>query len=737
MTEFTPSLESRLYQFLTRDDYRPLKQHEIAAALGVSERRDLRHALRALEREGKIVQVRKNRWLPTPKDNSQCTGRLRVNAGRFGFVTPDEPGFDDLYISEEGLHTALDGDRVLVRISRSRAPDHRGTRSVAVGRPIGRIARVLERGRTSLVGLLCQTAWYWYVVPDNPRFIHSVRVREFESGHGTENHKVRIQLDEWHDAAQPLSGVVVEDLGPADAPGVDILSIIRDHSIDIDFPEEVLNESSQCPEVPASSSLAEREDLRGEMTLTVDPADAKDFDDAVSLEKCADGGYRLGVHIADVSHYVLPGSPTDREAFLRGNSVYLVDRTIPMLPPRLTTEVCSLHAGRDRLTHSVEVLFDAAGGVKTARTFSSVIRSRARLNYEQVQRVLDGAGDPDVPQPVGETLLAMRALASLLRRRRMDEGSIELVMPEIRCILNEDGIPVELQKRGASEAYHLIEEFMLAANRVVAGILAESETPAIYRIHPPPDNRQWGQMQLDLAALNIRTKSRTRESLNEIAGRTAGTPAGHVAHLAILRNMKRAMYSSTLSEHFGLAFSCYTHFTSPIRRYPDLVIHRMLASVERRAPSPVTHTDAARIAEHCSRMERNAADAEEESVNVKRIEYYGRLFEEKERGPFEAIIVSFIPKGLIIELTDTYQKGLVPFRLMGDDHYVLDRNGTEARGRRHRRTWRIGQLVKVMLARVDSGRQLVDFYPCETDRAGSSVKGRGKKTKPQARHRIR
>lgn len=719
MTDFIPSLEHRIYQFLSGADYRPLKQHELAKALNLknsSERQALRQVLRKLEQKGKITCIRKNRWALTQGNRHQVSGSLRVNAGRFGFVTPDEAGIEDLYIPEEGLGTALDGDRVLVQLSGSSiSARNRNAPKALVGRSSGRIIRVLERRRTALVGLLCKSSWYWYVIPDNPRFIHTVRLRDIEASSPQESHKVRIQLDEWTDPRKALTGILVEDLGASDAPGVDILSIIRDHSLDIEFPEEVLRDASLFATAPPAAAMEGREDLRSRLIFTIDPADAKDFDDAVSVEKMEDNGYRLGVHIADVAYYVAPGTPLDQEAFLRGNSVYMVDRTIPMLPAHLTTEVCSLQAGRDRLTHSVEIVLDSRGSILRSRTFSSVIRSSARLTYDQVQRILDGKQDPDIPPDVLEALKPMRKLAGILRQRRMDDGSIELSMPEVRCLLNEEGVPVELVRRGADEAYNLIEEFMLAANCVVAGILAKSGRPAVYRIHPPPDARQWGQMQQELKGLGIPASVRSREALNDVARRTAETPSAHVAHLAILRNMKRAVYSPTLSEHFGLAFPCYTHFTSPIRRYPDLVVHRMLSAIERGLPSPVIHAEAARIAEHCSQTERNAQEAEEESLSVKRVEYYQRMLENRQTGPFEGLVTSLTPKGLIIELTDTFQRGLVPFRSMRDDHYVLDRDGMVVHGRRHRREWRIGQRISVILARVDSTRRLVDFYPVPDD----------------------
>ena len=710
MAKFTQSLANRIQEFLASPEYHPLKQHELARALNIkgSERATFRRALYDLERQGFVVCLRKNRWA-LPDGSRQVIGCLRVHTQGFGFVTPDDRGAEDVFVSEEDIGTALDGDKVVVTLTKS---DRGGRSAPGQQRPVGKIERVVERRHSQLVGLLKKTAFYWYLIPDNPRIPHNIRVREF-SKHirkPEENHKVVAVLDPRDQAYKPLSGVVIEDLGLFEAPGVDMLSVLRHYKVEEDFSDKAIAEAEQVSPALSDADFAGRRDLRALVTFTIDPEDAKDHDDAVSLSRTADGLWLLGVHIADVPHFVRRGSRIDQEAFQRGNSVYLVDRAIPMLPRRLTSEICSLQPAVDRLAHTVNVLLDDDGDVRGSETFLSVIRSSARLNYDQVQALFDQRPDHGITPSVRDVLADMRSLAALLRRKRMAEGSIDLTMPELKCVLDAKGKPVRIFKRGAIEAYHLIEEFMLVANCVVARLLHKARVPAVYRIHEPPDDAQWLKMQADLRALGFRVSLHSKDSVNKIAREAAGSPREYSVHLAILRNLKRAVYSSKMIEHFGLSFPCYTHFTSPIRRYPDLAVHRILLSVEAGREHPYDEQDVRRIADHTSETERNADQAEQESIDIKRIEYYREKLARRDLGPFDGVVVSMIPKGLIVELSDTFQQGLLPFSSMLDDSYVMSKERNRAVGRRRRKTWTLGDRVSVSLARVDTARRLVDFF---------------------------
>ena len=666
-----------------------------------------RRTLYSLERQELIACLRKNRWA-LPDGSRQLVGQLRFHTQGFGFVTPDTHGTEDIFIPAADMGTALDGDRVVVTLKRSARHE---SSMPGQQRPMGRIERVMERRHSRLVGILKKTAYYWYLIPDNPRIPHNVRVREFGKPirKPAENHKVVIALDPWEHAYQPLSGVVIEDLGLPESPGVDMLSVLRSYDVEEEFSEKATAEAGRRSPALSAADLAGRCDLRELVTFTIDPEDARDYDDAISLSRTPDGLWLLGVHIADVPHFVRIGSRVDQEAFQRGNSVYLVDRVIPMLPPPLTKEICSLQPFADRLTHTVHMLMDDDGRVRRSETFLSVIRSSARLDYDQVQSFFHSQSPHGIAPPVQDALSDMRRLATVLRHKRMAEGSIDLTMPEVKCVLDGEGKPTRIFKRGSSEAYHLIEEFMLAANCVVARLLRKARVPTIYRIHEPPDDVQWSKMQADLRALELRISPHSKDSLNTIVRHATGSPREYMVHLAILRNLKRALYSSRPMEHFGLSFPCYTHFTSPIRRYPDLAVHRILLSVEAGCEPPYDELDVRRIAEHGSETEQNADQAEQESVDIKRIEFYREKLGRGERGPFDGIVVSENPKGLIVELSDTLQHGLLPFSAMRDDRNGKLHKHNRAMGRQRQKKWSLGERVAVCLARVDTARRQVDF----------------------------
>lgn len=731
--KITESLQQRLIDFVSAPRYQPLKQHELAHGMHLkgSERPKLRHLLRRLEREGKLVCLRKNRWALPPTDRF-VQARLSVLPSGVAIATATEPPKREFFIGRDALAGALHGDVAQLHLTgRSRRPP-----GAAQEREEARVVRVVERGTRSVVGLLQRSRLYWYVIPDNPRMGRNVHVRDIApSVKATEGHKVVVELDGWEGPDAAPKGVLAEDLGPADARGVDLLSVMRDHQLDERFEEEIEQDVRRRSPTLAPEDLAGREDLRGLLTFTIDPEDARDFDDAVSLTRDADGHWEVGVHIADVAHFVKPGSPVDREARHRGNSVYLVGGFVPMLPPYLTSDICSLRPHVDRLTHSVLLALDAHGRVLQSRSFPSVIHSAARLDYDQVQRCFDSGEAGAIPHAVLPALNDMRELARILRRRRMAAGSIDLSMPEVKCVLDDQLRPVELKRRGAPEAYHLIEELMLLANVAVAERLAARRVPAVYRIHEEPSDEQWAKMAMDLDLLGIRRRPRDRAEINAICHEVAGTPMEYSVNLAILRNLKRALYSDELVEHFGLGFPKYTHFTSPIRRYPDLVVHRLLRAVENGSSPPHTHDDVRRMARHCSETERNADAAEEESLTIKRIEYFAGRLAAGETGPHRALVTSVIPRGLIVELVDSLQRGLVPLAGLGDDFFEAQPDRGLVRGRRRGGTIRVGELLDVELARVDATRRLVDFRLAQP--VGAVSRKAGRKPRSQRRQRMR
>lgn len=721
METFLPSLEEAIKHFVASPGYRPMTRSELAAALCLPPalRRDLRARLRDLQARGELVLLRKNRWA-RPDSGRLVTGDLAVHARGHGTVEdPDRPG-EEIRIEPEDLRQAIHGDRVVVeRLSDRPAGRSRQRRFARDTGARGRVSRVVERRHAAIAGLLKRTSHYWYLIPANARFPETVRIRDAAPGVRREDgHMAVVELDPWNPKATMLTGRLVEDLGRPDAPGVDMAVLLRQNNLVEAFPRQALEEARRLSPHIAPSAMEGRRDLRGLAAVTIDPVDAKDYDDAVSLALRPDGAWELHVHIADVAHHVGPSGAIDREARARGTSVYLVDRSIPMLPRDLTADICSLLPDTDRLCHTVRLVLDPGGRVQEEETFRSVIRSRARLDYDTVQTFLSGAGGSVVPADLGAALHDMAGLAARMRRLRLDAGALAFNVPEVRLDLDADGRVASIRRRGAAEAYNLIEEFMLAANRAVARRMSRARVPALYRIHEPPDEAQWAGMAEALAVLGVSGFAPDSAHLNDLVARVAGEPVEYPVALAILRHLKRAEYSPRCAVHFGLAFKPYTHFTSPIRRYPDLVVHRILCALESGAPPPYSHAGIDDIARHASRMERAAAEAERESVDLKRIRYYRDLLDRGETGPHPAVVTGTIPRGLLVEIVATLQRGLVPSHALHG-------------GRATRLT--PGQSLDVELARVDLHRRLVDFRlsgadlrpPRETPAAG------------RRRHRIR
>lgn len=744
MTDPISSLEHRLYTFLQRPDYEPMKQHELARALkvGAGRQGEVRAALRRLEAKGLVVSLRKNRWA-VANQNHFILGTLSVHRDGFGFVSRSaEPDREDIFIPARRMGTALHGDQVQVALGAS-GRGRRGKRRTSPkpeqedgeDSSSGRIVRVVERHFTKVSGVLTVSKEEAYVAPDHPRIAEPVYIqgpitRKLQQQHG---HRVVAELLPWEDARDPLPGRIVEDLGPADAPGSDILGLLRSHGLESEFSTGVEQSARAIRNTESAVDDENRRDLREELIFTIDPEDARDFDDAVSLARTDEGNWLLSVHIADVASYVTPDSDIDKEARQRGNSVYLVDRVITMLPRYLTEEVCSLNPNTDRFAHTARMTLSPRGKLLSVETFPALIRSSVRLNYDQVQAYLQGEPVPDINEPVGRALKDMEKLSTLLRRKRARKGSVLFDMPEVRCVLNDEGQTVDIVPRKSFTAYHLIEEFMLVANQAVARRISEKGHPAIYRIHAPPDDEQWEKIAVDLGALGYTLPDLSRASLNKVADTVSGKPESHIVNLAMLRNLNRAVYSAKRAEHFGLAFSHYVHFTSPIRRYADLVIHRVLKAIERTESAPYSKEAVARIADHISATEREAAEAEQESVDLKRIEFYGAQLDAGNTGPFKALVTSMTNRGLLVELTETLQRGLVPFALIHGDHYSINEQRNRAVGRRTRATWKVGDVLDVELVRVDKAKKLVDFRPVTQDKKRSSTAGGRRKGKGKGR----
>jgi ribonuclease R len=705
------SFDTQILQFMAAPGYRPMKQHELANALHVGSkgnRAEFRHDLYALEEAGKITRLRKNRW-GLPEVGNLSTGVIRMMAKGGAIFIPDQEGESEIYISDRNTGVALPDDKVSIEIFHSEyAARQRERRGQSDMRAEGRVVKVLGRATDQTVGVLKHTPYYSYIIPDSPGFRQDVRIEDVRNI--PENHKVLVKLDSWTDPFKPLTGTVMEDLGEMSAPGVDVDSLLREAGIREEFPPEVIAEANNLTGEITPERMEGRRDLRAAYTFTIDPETAKDYDDAVSLEPHPEGGWLLGVHIADVSTYVQPGSLIDKEAFHRGNSIYLVDRAVMMLPKELTTKVCSLNPENDHLTHSVELHISPEGKILHYESFPSVIHSKARLTYTQVQKFIDGKDEHNIPAPILERLENLWPLVQKIRALRVENGSVEINTPEIEIKLNDRGKVEKMMPRSESkEAYRLIEDCMLLANRAVAEILIKNGKPAIYRIHDEPDEEQWASMGMELQALGIAVLPQTRQDINQAAKMAEGTPVEYTANLAILRNFKRAEYAATQIGHFGLAFEDYTHFTSPIRRYPDLLVHRMLKAVELGRDIPMSRDQIDEMARHCNETEKKADDLERKSTEKKRIEYYNEIMTSSQHRTFKGYIVSIKGKGMIVELPDSLQRGMITFASITSDWLVANDELTQVCTRGGKVKYTLGESVEVVLAKVDTARGFVDF----------------------------
>ena len=722
MTQDGRKLKQAILALLKQRDYRPLDKVEISRKLGLksSERVALRKTLRELEHAGEIARIRKNRYV-LPAEADLVTGKLSVHQAGYGFLTSESPGQPDIFIAAENMGTAMHGDRVVARVTREVVPRRSKDRQ---GRSEGRVIRILERAHDTMVGTLQQSRNFYYVVPDDPRLVHNVYVQPNGAAVGN---KVVVRLDSWESRHVNPEGTIVEVLGRADAPGVEILSIVRSYHLPLDFPKGVLDEANQIPKIVDARMLEGREDLRDKFIITIDPDDARDFDDAIDVAKIDNGGWQLGVHIADVSAYVQPGSALDREARGRGNSVYLPDRVIPMLPERLSNGVCSLVPDADRLTHSVFIQFDKNGAPRKVRFARTVIRSARRLTYKEAYAILKSPVNGELSQ----RLHVAWELASLLRRKRFQHGSLDLDFPEVKVHVDQTGKPVRLERVENDESHQLVEEFMLAANEAVARELKNNSIPTIYRVHESPDPEKLAEYREFILSHGYKVGDLTnRREVQRFLASTRGKPEEQPLKIGLLKSLKRARYLAQPLGHYGLAKSDYLHFTSPIRRYADLVAHRSLAEREEKRRFRQSGSDRmdmsqlTSIAEHISATERTAAEAEIEAVKMKKLEFFERQLAERNPQVFRATIVDVRNYGLVIELPDVVLTGLVHVSSLMDDFYVFEQARRQLIGRRSRKRFAVGDEIRVFVARVDRFKRQIDFALADQTKSAKRTRAR-------------
>lgn len=694
-----PVPPNRIIDYLRRDADRPLKARELADGLGVPthEFGDFQEQLQQLEDDGLLYRVKKQRYA-VPKRINLVVGRVQTIRSGSAFVIPDDDEADDVFVPANQLDSALDGDRVVVRVER-----RRGDRRVE-----GRVIRVLERARSTIVGVYHPKHNYGFVVPEDRKVTRDVFVPPDADGGARDGDVVVTEISDWGEAHRGPTGTVTEVLGPLGAPGVDVLAVIHGHELPLEFPAEVEAAAAQLRKAGVVTDDPGRVDLRGRLVFTIDPADAKDHDDALSIERLGGDRFEVGVHIADVSHYVEEGGVLDREALARGTSVYLVDRVIPMLPEALSADLCSLRPHEDRLAVSVLVTLDARGAVQDYRIARTLIRSAHRLSYDDAQAVLDGNGSLD-----DETDRALRDLATLsraLRAERERRGSLDFDLPEARVVLNTQGEPTDIERVLRLGTHRLVEDFMLLANHLVAKEAERRKLPLLHRVHEDPDTERIDRLRDTLAGVGIRlAPGKVKpKALQKVLEQVRDRPEENLVSTLVLRSMKRAEYRAQSLGHFGLATRHYTHFTSPIRRYPDLVVHRVLtaAVLDGVAAGDLPDTEAlAAVARLASERERIAVEAERDSVDLKKVEFMERHVGSEFSGTISGV-TSF---GFFVLLDAFYVEGLVHISSLEDDYYVFQEETHTLVGEHRRRQFRLGDALRVRVEGVDIEQRKIDF----------------------------
>ncbi len=702
-------IKQQALDYLRDESEKPLSVNELEETLELSDAdgfKALMKALNELEDNGQVIRTRSNRY-GVPEKMNLLRGKIQAHAKGFAFLIPDEGDvYDDVYIPQGELNGAMNKDIVLIRVNQ----DAKGG-----GRPEGTVVRIVERGNSKVVGTYDDNNHFGFVIPDDQKIPSDIFIPKNSINGAVDGHKVVVEITKYPEGRKNAEGAIVHILGHKNDPGIDILSIIHKHGIPTDFPDEVMDEAKAAPSEIDPAEIEGRRDLRDETIVTIDGADAKDLDDAVHVVKLDNGNYKLGVHIADVTYYVEEDSALDKEAYERGNSTYLVDRVIPMIPHRLSNGICSLNPNVDRLTLSCEMEITPEGQVIDHDIFPSVINTTERMTYTDVRKILLKEDDEVIERyktlvPFFET---MGELANILTEKRRLRGAVDFDFKEAKVLVDDEGHPTDVALRERSVAERLIEEFMLAANETVAEHFHWMDLPFIYRIHeePNPDKLStfynfavnFGYVvKGSLESIHPRTLQALLEEVKD-------EPEEPIISTVMLRSMQQAKYYEESLGHFGLATDFYTHFTSPIRRYPDLIVHRLIRKylIEKRQDASVQKHWANKlpdIAQHSSETERRSVDAERETDDLKKAEF----MKDQVGETFDGMISGVTSFGLFVELPNTIE-GLVHISYLTDDYYHYSQEHMALIGERTGNVFRIGDEVTVQVMSVSTEERRIDF----------------------------
>ena len=696
--------KERIFEFIKDKDYTPMKAKEIALLLGVpkNDYNDFLNILKQLEDEYKIRKNRKNRYILV--EEKYYEGYYRKNQKGFGFVKIDE---EEVYISKDNSLNALNEDKVLIQIIKEKTKEQSSE---------GKIVKILKHEKDTVVGIFQKSQNFGFVIPDDKKFGTDIYISKKNFGKARNNHKVLVKITKYPKDGKNAEGEIVEVLGNVNEAGVDMLSLIKEHKLPAKFPEQVVEEAKKCGNEIDQKDIKNRVDLRDKIVFTIDGEDAKDLDDAVRVEKLENGNYKLDVHIADVSHYVKEDSLLDREALIRGTSIYMLGRVIPMLPRELSNGICSLNAGEDRFTLSCSMEIDSKGKVISGEIYKGIINVTERMNYTDVQKILDGT-DEKVLQKYSKYIQEfknMEELANILKTRRLENGYLNLDIPESKIDLDIDGYVTNISRYETTFAHEIIEQFMLTANETVAEKFFWLDAPFIYRVHEKPDIEKVQELNRFLWNFGLNIKANKDniypKEFSKVLEEIKGKEEEKVISTLILRTLKVARYEAENQGHFGIASKYYCHFTSPIRRYPDLFIHRIISKylednyvvddefIEK------YKEEAENRANQSSEREKIATLVEREAEDIKKAEYMeSRIGEE-----YEGIVSSITQFGMFVELPNTVE-GLIRFENLGNEYFIYDEEKKRLIGEHSNTVYKIGDKVNIRVLSANKLLRQIDF----------------------------